>query len=330
MTKYVYADSTNRDSTLYPSGNSYTLHLTTPVQLVTQVDLIAALIPNTMYNLNNGSNVVTFNGTNISIPPGYYSAYGLGQALANSSGFLFCVDFSESEGKFIFSSDVSSFTFQANTSEMQRMLGLDSGSYSSFSGSTDSVYGRDLTYSTRSLLKSIRVVNLSVNEYVFLDIDELRSTDMIDSKSLVNETFSGLTIRSTFGMIPMDVTSGTFKTFKESTDYKLSIKFDTPLSKISRLTIRILDKTGVPVNFQGFESNAFLLRFHVLEPKEPEPEPLPSITKLEVQRMLETIKPPSAPTKKSGGVPRYALYFVILLLIGGLYFAVTAYTGAAG
>ena len=27
---YVYADSTNRDTLLYPSGNSYVLHLTTP------------------------------------------------------------------------------------------------------------------------------------------------------------------------------------------------------------------------------------------------------------------------------------------------------------
>ena len=121
--KYVFADSTNRDTSLYPSGNSYTLHLTNPLHSIIQVDLVAAKVPNTMYNLTEGSNVVVFNGSNVSISPGYYSAYGLAQALANASGFLFCVDFVESEGKFLVSSNVASFTFEARTSEMQRMLG---------------------------------------------------------------------------------------------------------------------------------------------------------------------------------------------------------------
>mgnify|MGYP003343848811 CR=1 FL=1 len=58
--KYVYADSTNRDKTFYPSGNTYTLHLTNPIHSVIQVDLVAAKVPNTMYNILDGSNVLTF------------------------------------------------------------------------------------------------------------------------------------------------------------------------------------------------------------------------------------------------------------------------------
>ena len=59
-TKYIFADSTNRDTSIYPYGNAYTLHLTNPVHSVVQVDLVAAKVPNTMYNLTNGSNVFVF------------------------------------------------------------------------------------------------------------------------------------------------------------------------------------------------------------------------------------------------------------------------------
>jgi hypothetical protein len=57
---YVYADSTNRD---YPSGNSYTLHLTTPAKSVTRVDLVAAKVPNAMYNINTGTNCISVGPT---------------------------------------------------------------------------------------------------------------------------------------------------------------------------------------------------------------------------------------------------------------------------
>ena len=54
--RLVFADSHNRDSALYPSGNSYVLHLTTPIKNIERVDLVSARVPNTLYNLTNGSN----------------------------------------------------------------------------------------------------------------------------------------------------------------------------------------------------------------------------------------------------------------------------------
>ena len=307
---YVYADSTNRDVTLYPSGSSYTLHLTTPVQQVVRVDLISAKVPNSIYNLTNGTNVLAIDGSNVSIASGFYTACGLASAL-NAVSTTVTVSYLSDEGKFIFTA-LLPFTIEANTSELQRMLGISSGVKPSVLASSDPVY---FPYSGKSLIKSERVIDLSTNEFLFLDIDELRSTQMIDSKSLINETFSGSTIRSTFGMIPLDVASGSIKNFKEESDYKLSIKFDTPISKISRLSIRWIDKRGQVVNFQGFENNAFVLRFHVLEPKEPEPEPVPDVTKLEVERMIEAMMPPPPPPKKRG-VPRFLLYMVIMVLLG--------------
>ena len=46
MAEYiVFVDSSNRDSTLYPSANSYTLHLINPIRNVARVELVCATLP---------------------------------------------------------------------------------------------------------------------------------------------------------------------------------------------------------------------------------------------------------------------------------------------
>jgi hypothetical protein len=325
-TKYIFADSTNRDTSIYPYGNAYTLHLTNPVHSVVQVDLVAAKVPNTMYNLTNGSNVVVFTNnsnvtTNVSIATGYYSAMGLAQALANASGFIFCVDFLESEGKFLFSSNTS-FTINATTDEIRTMLGMDPGTHASFLASTDPVYAADLTYGTRSLYKTVRIADLSTNEYVFLDIEELRTTSVLDAKKLIHGTTEGSSIRSTFGMIPLDVNSGCIKNYKETTDYKQYITYNSPIPKIDRLTIRWIDRSGVPLNFQGFETNAFTLRIHC-EYREP-PPPTPPLQDVQIQRIVDAmsmVPPPPKPPEEKRVLGRW----VIAILLIGFIAAYVAY-----
>ena len=310
---YVYADSTNRDVTMYPSGNVYTLHLTNPLHSITQVDLVAAMVPNTMYNLTNGSNVVTFNDLTVSIPPGYYSSYGLAQALANASGFIFCIDFIDSEGKYIISSNVAIFNFEAKTTEIQRMLGLDAGSHTSFWSTLDPVYAIDPTYSGRSILKSQRIIDLSTNEYVFLDVEELRTTSVLDAKKLIRGTTEGTTIRNTFGMIPLDVAAGTFKNYKETTDYNQYIIFKSPIPKIDRLTIRWIDRNGIPLNFQGFEHNAFTLRVHT-EYRDP-PPPTPPLQDIQIQRIVDALQHAPPPPKPPAEKRAFGRWVLILLVI---------------
>jgi len=46
MTEYiVYVDSNNRNQTLWPDSNNYTLHLTTPILNITEVELVSAQLP---------------------------------------------------------------------------------------------------------------------------------------------------------------------------------------------------------------------------------------------------------------------------------------------
>jgi hypothetical protein len=58
-TRLLFADSKNRDVQLYPSGNSYVLHLTTPIKDIERVDLVSARVPNTVFNMTAGSNVIS-------------------------------------------------------------------------------------------------------------------------------------------------------------------------------------------------------------------------------------------------------------------------------
>ncbi|NBX49903.1 hypothetical protein EBT25_08170 [bacterium] len=250
---YVYADSTNRDTAVYPSGNSFTLHLTTPIQQIVAVDLVSAKVPNAFYNLTAGTNVLQFNSTYISLAPGFYSACGLAESIVAATGKAFTVDFSANEGKFIISSS-SAFTLTPETVELEKLLGMTSGVHTAVLGSTIPEYTYDAYYGGRYLVKSDQVIDLRIT-------------------------------------------------------------FDTPVSKISRLTIRWLDKDGQLLNFQGFDNTAFVLRFEVLEPKEPEPVKEPELTELQVQRMIEAmLPPPQEPQKK--GVPRIFLYLLAIVLLG--------------
>ena len=325
--KYVYVDSTNRDSNIFPNGNSYTLHLTNPLHSVIQVDLVAAKVPNTVYNLTNGSNVLVFTNmtdalapitSNISIPTGYYSAYGLSQALVNSSGLIFCMDFNQDEGRYIFSSNVQ-FNLQGTTSEIRTLLGLDSGTLISFYSSSSLIYANDSNYTGQWLYKSSNIINLTVNEYVFLDIEELRTTSVLDAKKLVGGTTEGSSIRNSFGMIPMDVPSGVVKNYKEGADYRQYIMFTSPIPKISRLTVRWTDSQGRPVNFQGFDNNAFTLRFHC-EYRKPLPPPQP-LQDVELKRIIEamTIALPPPPEKKTKFKIPWVLIFLVLVICFAIY-----------
>ena len=208
------------------------------------------------------------------------------------------------------------FTLQMMTPEIQRVCGFTSnGVYTATLSTLNPAYTEG---PAGYYIKSDVVVDLSTNEFVFLDIDELRTTQVTDSKALVGETYSGQTIRSTFAMIPMDIGSGCIKNFKEEHDYVISITYPQPIVKLSRITVKWYDKYGKLLNFNGFENNAFVLRVHEMPPPEEQPEEKSkSITEIELQRLIESLIPPPAPPKqevKKVVIPRYLMYLILCIV----------------
>ena len=309
--RLLFADAANRDVALYPQGNSYVLHLTRPIRNIERVDLVSARVPNTIYNLTNGSNVFSVNSSNVSLNPGFYSAYNLAQAVT-ANAFV-TLDYLPQEGHFIFSSTTPSFILNIQSDEFGTMVGLPVGTYTATTATA-----LDPAYAGKFIVKSATLVDFSLNEYVFLDIDELRTPFNVDTGSLqgTTGTISGSNANRAFAPVIMDVGSACIKNFHENKDYRVSVDYPEPINSLQRLTVRWIDKSGNPLDFRGWNTNAFVLRLHVTPDPEPTlPPPIP-LEEIQIKRIVEAMKvaPPPPPEPKK----RIPWVFIILGLIAAI------------
>lgn len=313
-TRLVFVDSKNRDQVVFPSGNSYVLHLTTPIKNVTRVDLVSARVPNTMYNLTDGSNVYTVNSSNVSMNPGFYSVYGISSAITDYGSPT--ATYLPDEGRFIFSS-TTAFTFKINSSELARMVGLTQGTVytSSIAPATDPVYAG------QNIVRSVTIVDLSLNEYVFLDVDELRTPWNLDAKSIDSSTgtYSGANAVRSFAPIIMDVGSGCIKNFHEKKDYKVSAAYPEPIGVLQRLTVRWYDKSGTPLNFRGWDTNAFVLRLHVTEDEDRRLPPVPPLQDVEIRRIVEAMTFQIPKAEKEVPRPKIQWWLIVLAIVASIF-----------
>lgn len=310
--RLVFADSDNRDSSLYPHGNSYVLHLTTPIKNIERVDLVSARVPNTMYNITDGSNVFSIGTSNVSVRTGFYSAYGIAIAVTNTN--LVTLDYLPDEGKFIFS-NAGAFSITIQSEEFAKIIGLTNNTTH-----TASITGTlDPGYTGKYIVRSSTLIDLSLNEYVFLDIDELRTPHNVDARKLDGSsgTVSGSNANRSFAPIIMDVGSACIKNFHENKDYRVSANYPEPIASLQRLTVRWYDRNGNLLDFRGWNTNAFVLRIHV----KPEPErtlpPPPPLQDVELKRIIDAmtlaLPPPPKESEKKFKIPWFLLVFAVLI-----------------
>jgi hypothetical protein len=126
------------------------------------------------------------------------------------------------------------------------------------------LYSDNSRYVDKHFIKSDNIVNLVTTEGVFLDVQELRTTDNQQAVSLVGSTgtYSGQTMNRSFGIIPLDVPGGTIKSFKQASDYTYKVTYLYPIQRLDRLTISWIDKNGNIIDFNGFNDNSFLLKLY--------------------------------------------------------------------
>lgn len=265
--KNLFVTSTNRDITKNPYGNSYTLYLTNPIKDITNVELLYATVPNTMYNLTNGAQVINFNTIGVAaqtynLSPGFYGATGLATEIQNTEFTTngITVTYLPNEGKYLFTSDVS-FIMSVLSDELAKLLGF-TGPIST-NPTAGSYYQGNPVYKNY-YAKSDTLADLNTHDGVFLDIEELRTIfNECAAQGQPYNTNSQTASRS-FGIIPMDVSSGCIKRFTKNTDYDNNIEYMYPIKRLDRVTINWTDKNGQLLNFNGYNDNSFLLRFHTL------------------------------------------------------------------
>lgn len=269
MPREIYIDSRRRSE---PYGNSYTLFIQNPLKNVTKVELVSATIPNTIYNITNGKNLFSINQTtNCSIANGFYSSSSLVDAIKKSTTENVQFSFLCEEGKFIFYSP-DEFTLNVYSTEFSLITGISNSSVSNLATTSNGVYSS--SYLGNQFIKSSTVANFKTyGEYIYLDIDELRRPHSIDAVNNVYNSQSS----TIFAILPLDVSSGCIKTFKEHTDYKIEVEYPKPIDQIDRLTVRWLDYNGNVVNFNGVDENALILRFYEEQIRQEvtKPEPIP-------------------------------------------------------
>jgi len=100
------------------------------------------------------------------------------------------------------------------------------------------------------------------NTSVFLDIQELRTPTHLDARKLgAGGVASGNTAAGSFAILPLDVTPGTTKFFKESQDYKVVVKYPSRLDRLDRLTVSWTDINGeVVTGLNDTTGTGFVLR----------------------------------------------------------------------
>jgi hypothetical protein len=156
-------------------------------------------------------------------------------------------------------------------------------------------------------VKSVKVVDFSLNEYVFLDIEEFR-TPFTNAGNM-------------FAVIPMDVSSTQIKTFKENTDYIMSTRL-THQQTVSRLTIHWYDKDLKLLNFQGFDNNGFVLRLHTQRVTEPEPmnkEPERALVDMyikEIKKRLDEEAAQKEKEQKANSKVKFGKWAVVAAILG--------------
>ena len=309
-TRLIFADSANRDSNLYPNGSSYTLHLTRPVRNVERVELVSARVPNTIYNLVNGSNVLQVNSSNVSMNPGFYSVYTLAQDISALQSTA-TVTYIPEEGRFIFSGSTQ-FTIKIHSRELATMLGIvhDTTLTSALAGPTYP------GYTGKYILLSSTLVDLSLNDIVYLDIEELRSPFNVDTGAIQSTTgtISGSNANRAFAPIAMDVGSACIKNFAENKDYRIGVDYPEPINSLQRLTVNWIDREGRLLNFQGWNTNSFVLRLYLTPDPEPTLPPPPPLEDTQIRRIVQAMtmvpKPPVEPKK------RFHWWLIVLVILG--------------
>ena len=182
--KNVFVTSENRDTTLFPYGNAYTLYLTNPIKNIKKVELLYASVPNTLFNLTSNSNFISFsnvttqvmsnvsNLSSFSIAQGFYGASGLASEITNaiSNVTAITISYLSSEGKFLFTRATATgpFSISLATVESANLLGFNTSLAGTVINSvnvavqtslTVPVYSDNVTYRGLEFIKSTKVAD---------------------------------------------------------------------------------------------------------------------------------------------------------------------------
>lgn len=243
--QFVHIDSKN---VVYGNNTKYKVHLKTPIENITRVDLINLDVPMVIPNVNSSKTLMKFeeNGILITfhVPIGHYGEEELCdevQRLMNVKskvGGGYVITFLRTRGK-VHITVINEFITSLRILSCPISLILGFTQEQDFTTPKQGIDPTDDFY--EKCIVSDSYVSVSASSYIYLSIEEL-------DDSYTDVSYDGANIEGipTFAKIYTPVPLGTFLTFQS--DYPIFREFVQPLRRLDTLSISWMDP-----NFQGLE-----------------------------------------------------------------------------
>jgi len=259
---YIHVDSRNRDTTLYPFSNTYTVFLNTPITNVTRVDLVSAIVTNPF---STGNAFIWLDITELRTPS-TYDARKLG--LTNVGPLASPILSITTISALVTSTTLIGQANQVYTNIASTATGNGTGARFTVTRNASGVPSVVLVAAGRgySVGATITLAGALVGGTTPTDNITFTVTAVGSDQIQRNQT-SSLTPATSFAVIPMDVPRNFQRTFRETSDYTYSVAYPSRLDSIERLTVRWVDYTGATVDFGSltpptYDPNMFVLRVY--------------------------------------------------------------------
>jgi hypothetical protein len=240
----IVIDSRDRNLAAYPSPSQYAVDLPEDINLVSGIQLKTVWFPFSAFHINGTNNRFSVRygtggaWTRIQLPHGDYSGSDRGASVIDDAlsraGFA-DIGVSYNGDRYVFSCQTSAFQLCFDPASE----GATAGRVLGFGQST---YTRD--NNTGTLAAPYRINLSDYNRYVVLQIDPM------DSLMSTNESING----SFAVLYKHKIEAGIDVTFEE--------RFPTPLARMSRFAIKVLDYKGLPYDSQNQDHVFELLITH--------------------------------------------------------------------
>ena len=138
-------------------------------------------------------------------------------------------------------------------------MGFDNITAYNSASYTEDYYVKDVTLHA-SFVPSDRVANLVKDKYFYLFIEELTDSRVQTAKrSDTSGGFTGNNLSRIFGKVPMYSGPGSDIFFDRNGMFTLQRRYVSPLTSLSRLSIKWMDYKGDLIDFNGLTNNSFTL-----------------------------------------------------------------------
>ncbi len=239
----IHVDSRDRDFTVHPSSSQFTIDLPETLRNVTSARMVTAELPLTYYVFStargNRSLTVSVNGSpqTVTIPEGNYTPTQMAAALKSALDTAFGATFTVTIDPVTMKTTIATTgTVAVDASSATKPTEWGLGYYLGFPGGV-------VTSGTNSVTGT-RVANLSPENYLVLDIEELNA---LSQCAMYDAGGSG---KKSFAKIPLKGNSYSYNFY----DTPVADVLQRPqLSKLDRLRVSVRYHDGTLVDLNGCE-----------------------------------------------------------------------------